>query len=533
MAKRRVILASVIATLFAIQSTSSFAANLKPTYLLPSSSAISLKVLATAGDRFAGTVIKGIPDGMGAHMNGNQMTILSVFEHSTSNPFVKTGESTSKPWGASITQFNFSPRLRAFTQADNDFIKSINFWNYTQGKWVTDPTNSGPANSPTGTFGWGINRFCSANMVPAGTFLYKDGNTTFGYDGALFFSGEEAGDASRAFAFEMDGTGYQFPRMGMASWENLVTNPKPGKNTVVLGNEDGSATNSHLHMYVGTKTTSGNAFEKAGLNNGKLYVLNVPAAATDNVFRTTIGKNKATPATFKEVNWNQSVSDFDKSVTEAGSEFARIEDGEWDPNNPNVFYFLTTESNKDPIATAPNPATPSVSRDGGALWRLTFKDAQNPLLGAELEMLLNGGESVYMSKPDNMAITKNGIVMIQEDPGNNDHVSRVLAYRIKDAKIATVAAFDSGYFAKGAATLLTTDEESSGIIDVTSMMARKGDTNTYFLLNAQVHTNGVVAARPDLASRSTTTKTRLNNVAVEGGQFYLMTVSDWEAVFTK
>jgi secreted PhoX family phosphatase len=331
----------------------------------------------------------------------------------------------------------------------------------------------------------------------------------------------------------MDGTGYQFPRMGMASWENLVTNPKPGKNTVVLGNEDGSATNSHLHMYVGTKTTSGNAFEKAGLNNGKLYVLNVPAAATDNVFRTTIGKNKATPATFKEVNWNQSVSDFDKSVTEAGSEFARIEDGEWDPNNPNVFYFLTTESNKDPIATAPNPATPSVSRDGGALWRLTFKDAQNPLLGAELEMLLNGGESVYMSKPDNMAITKNGIVMIQEDPGNNDHVSRVLAYRIKDAKIATVAAFDSGYFAKGAAKLLTTDEESSGIIDVTSMMARKGDTNTYFLLNAQVHTNGVVAARPDLASRSTTTKTRLNNVAVEGGQFYLMTVSDWEAVFTK
>jgi hypothetical protein len=65
------------------------------------------------------------------------------------------------------------------------------------------------------------------------------------------------------------------------------------------------------------------------------------------------------------------------------------------------------------------------------------------------------------------------------------------------------------------------------------MMAKKGDTNTYFLLNAQVHTNGVVAARPDLASRSTTTKTRLNNVAAEGGQFYLMTVSDWEAVFTK
>jgi len=203
------------------------------------------------------------------------------------------------------------------------------------------------------------------------------------------------------------------------------------------------------------------------------------------------------------------------------------------PINPNVFYFLTTESNKDPIATAPHPSTPTVTRDGGALWRLTFKDAQNPLLGAELEMLLNGGENIYMSKPDNMAVTKDGIILIQEDPGNNDHVSRVLAYRIKDAKIATVAAFDPVYFAKGASQLMTVDEESSGIIDVTSMIAKKGDQNSYFLLNSQIHTNGVVAARPDLASRSTATKTRLNNIAVEGGQFYLMTVSDWSAVFGK
>jgi hypothetical protein len=275
-------------------------------------------------------------------------------------------------------------------------------------------------------------------------------------------------------------------------------------------------------MYVGTKTTIGSAFDKAGLGNGKLYVLNVPAAANDNIFRTAIGKNKATQVTFNEVNWNQTVSDFDKSVTAAGSEFARIEDGEWDPNN-----------SKDPVATAPHPSTPSVTRDGGALWRLTFKDAQNPLLGAELEMLLNGGENVYMSKPDNLAITKDGVVLIQEDPGNNDHVSRVLAYRIQDAKIATVAAFDPVYFAKGAAQLMTVDEESSGIIDVTSMIAKKGDKNSYFLLNSQVHTNGVVAARPDLAGRSTATKTRLNNIAVEGGQFYLMTVSDWSAVFGK
>jgi hypothetical protein len=531
--RRRVILASILAGLFAVQSANVYAANLAPTYLLPSTSAVSLKVLATAGDRFAGQIIPGIPDGMGAHTNGTKMTVLSVFEHSITNSFVKTREKKDTPWGASITQFSFSPRLRAFTAADTNFIKKINFWNYSTGSWVADPTNSGPTGSPAGTFGWGINRFCSAYLAPAGTFSYKDGSTKLGYDGALFFSGEEAGDASRAFAFEMDGTGYQFARAGMASWENIVISPKPGKNTVALGLEDGSATNSHLHMYVGTKTDTGNAFERAGLNNGKLYALNVPAAATDNVFRTAIGKNKPTAVNFKEINWNQTVSDFDKSATEAGTEFARIEDGEFDPNNPNVFYFLTTESNKDPIATAPNPATPAVTRDGGGLWRLTFKDSQNPLLGGELELLLNGGENIYLSKPDNMAITKNGMVMIQEDPGANDHIARVLAYRIKDAKIATVASFNPDHFAKGAAQLITLDEESSGIVDVTSMMAKKGDTNTYFLLNAQVHTAGVIAARPDLATRSAATKTNLNNAAVEGGQFYLMTVSDWSSVFAK
>ena len=78
MAKRRVLLGMTIAALFAIQSTNSFAANLAPIYMVPSSSAVSLKVLATSGDRFAGTVIKGIPDGMGAMMNGNQMTLVSV-----------------------------------------------------------------------------------------------------------------------------------------------------------------------------------------------------------------------------------------------------------------------------------------------------------------------------------------------------------------------------------------------------------------------------------------------------------------------
>lgn len=532
--KRRAAAVTSIAGLVFSTLSSANAANLAPTYMLPSNSAVQMKVLATSGDVLTGSIIKGIPDGMGAMSSSSkgQISLFANFEHSISNSFVKTQERSNGVWGASITKFNYSPRLQTLTSADNDFIQSINFWHYTGAKWVTTPEGAAPAGSATGSFGWGLNRFCSAYLAPADAFSYVESGKTIGYEGGMYMVGEEAGDSSRAFAFDMEGQGYQFARMGMSSWENVIASTKPGKNTVVLGLEDGSALDSHVKLYVGQKQTSGNNFERAGLANGNLYVLNIPGIENDNAFRTKIGKNKSTPVEFKSVEWNQAVPDFAKAINAAGSEFARVEDGEFDPNNPNVFYFVTTESNKDPLATAPNPATPSVSRDGGALWRMTFKDAQNPLAGASLEMLLNGGENIYMSKPDNLTITKNGVVLIQEDPGNNDHVARVVAYRISDGKLATVAQFDPKYFVKGSPQFLTTDEESSGIIDVTSLLAKKNDKNSYFFLNAQVHTSSLLAARPDIAKRrSATTKANLNNQGVEGGQFYLMTISDWDSIF--
>ncbi len=308
---------------------------------------------------------------------------------------------------------------------------------------------------------------------------------------------------------------------------------KPGANTVVIGSEDGSATDSQLYVYAGKKQSTGTAIDKAGLTNGDLHVMNIPTIKSDNLFRTTVGKNKKMPAEFVKVDWNTTTSAFAKESREKGTSMARVEDGHWDPSNPNVFYFVTTESNKDPIATAPNPATPTVTRDGGALWRLTFKDAQNPALGAELEMLLNGGESVYMSKPDNITVTEDGkYILIQEDPGNNSLLARVIAYRVSDSKLAVVAQFDANKFIKGGSEFITEDEESSGIIDATKLLAKPGDTNAYFFFNAQIHNSaGAIAARPDLAARSAAKKAEINTATVEGGQFYVMTISNWDKVF--
>jgi hypothetical protein len=509
-------------------AASAFALGAKPVYVLSKNAAVEIKAIATVGDAVTGTMVRGIPDGMGAYDNGRGgISLLSVHEVSTTAPLALKGKSTTAPWGTSITKFTVSKSTKAVTRVEN-FMQKINFYNYTTGKYQETPAGSAPAGATPGSFDWGISRFCSATYAPAGTFIHNG----VGYDGGLFLSGEEVNDESRAFAFDEDGTGYQLPRMGMMAFENIIPSIKPGANTVAMANEDGAATDSQLYVYVGKKQSTGSAIDKAGLTNGDLHVMNIPTIKSDNLFRTTVGKNKKMPVEFVKVDWNTTSSAFAKESREKGTTMARVEDGHWDPSNPNVFYFLTTESNKDPIATAPNPATPTVTRDGGGLWRLTFKDAQNPAAGAELEMLLNGGESLYLAKPDNLTVTENGkYLLLQEDPGNNAALARIIAYRVSDGKIAVVAQFDANKFMKGGSEFMTEDEESSGIIDVTKLLAKPGDTNSYFMFNAQVHTTGAVPARPDLPARTAAKKDAVNAATVEGGQYYVMTISNWDTVF--
>jgi hypothetical protein len=51
-------------------------------------------------------------------------------------------------------------------------------------------------------------------------------------------------------------------------------------------------------------------------------------------------------------------------------------------------------------------------------------------------------------------------------------VARIVSYRIKDA-LAVVAKFKDEYFAEGATSFITKDEESSGIIDVTEHLLQR------------------------------------------------------------
>ena len=146
----------------------------------------------------------------------------------------------------------------------------------------------------------------------------------------------------------------------------------------------------------------------------------------------------------------------------------RIEDGVFDPRHPNDYYFVTTEG-----APGVVPSEPAVTRDGGGLWRIRFKDVEQPELGGTIELLLDGSEAPFLNKPDNMGIDKHGNLLIQEDPGGNAQLARIVAYDVDTGKRGVVAEFDPALFRTGGAGFLTQDEESSGIIDA-SRGARQG-----------------------------------------------------------
>ena len=519
-----------------------------PIYVISTNSAVSVTPFATSGDVIGNTILRGTPDGLGALKNSDgTLTLLSNHEISTSQNEAIAAKKPDGTYASSISKMTYDPKTNSVT-ALSPLIKSVSYYSYILDEFTDNWLLSFPVSTPykdaygAPLFTNGLSRFCSSTLAPAGTFSYSENVTTkvgkksvttkvdYGYDGAVYFTGEESGDWSRAFAVNMDGQMIQLPYLGLSSWENYVPAPASATKlkTVLMGNEDGSATASQLYMYVGTKKSSGNTFaDKAGLHGGDLFVLNVPEAKTDNIIRTTFGKGKRISANFTKIGWNPDSSGTTMEAQIGGTTFARIEDGQFDPANPNVYYFVTTESNKDPLATAPNPATPSVSRDGGALWRFTFTDIANPTLGGQLEMLLDGSESPYMGKPDNLTIEPGGYILIQEDPGNNDLVSRLFAYRISDGKVATIAQFDEQYFKVGGSKFMTKDEETSGIISVTSLL-NKNDGASYFIFDAQVHTS-IGVARPDL--NKSPNLNAIQAEAVEGGQYYLMRISDWQKVF--
>ena len=495
----------------------------------------NLKVLATAGDQIQGYTLFGVPDGLGVLKDGDKYTLLMNHELLLTDPVTATGKrANGAATGSTVSALNFDPATQSIS-GGTELLKKVSWWDYKTNSYSSTPVAPDGAllkdSYGTPNFTTGLSRFCSSSTAQPGMLSYKDASgITYGYTGPAYFTNEESNDESRRFVSDLAGNLVQLPRMGLASTETQVVVPTHNKVTAVMANEDGSATSSQLWMYVGEKSNAGSWVDKAGLTNGNLFVAAVNGAVNDNAIRASYGKRSAMPVSFKQVNWNQNGTAMNVEAQALGTVFSRIEEGEFDPNNPSDYYFITTESNKDAKATAANPDEPKISRDGGALWKLHFNDVKNPLAGGILTMLLDGTEAPYLSKPDNLTLDTNGNILIQEDPGANDHVARLVAYRIADGKIGIVAKFKDAYFKPGGAQFITNDEESSGVIDATKALAKDGDKKSYFFLDAQVHVTDD-KARIDLPSTMSAAQKQALVDAGEGGQLYLLTIDDWSKIY--
>jgi Alkaline phosphatase PhoX len=479
-------------------------------YVLPVGDGVSVKSLLTVGDGGAsnGYEMVGIPDGLGlVRPQGDGSRDFTLFMNQELRNTVGVERAHGKK-GAFVTELSIDSDNYE-VKAGNDLIDpGVHYWNYVTQAYGPTPSPAGAnPRDATDTFVAQLaefSRFCSSTLSDWRQ-LYNPSSKK-GYEGQIYFANEENGDEGRVFGVTTDGDAQQLPRLGMASWENNVPAYNAGDTTVVVGNEDGAS--GQLWVHVGTKQKTGNAFDKAGLTNGAEYVvdLNNEAVSTDAQFRSTYAKGVAVPFTLgpgEEVDWDSSGARQNADAAAKGLSLNRIEDGVFDPKHPNDYYVLTTEGG------GTVPAEPGVSRDGGGLWHLHFTDVDHPEKGGSIELLLDGSEAPYLNKPDNMTIDRRGNVLIQEDPGGNAHVARIVAYDVGTGERGVVAEFNPDQFRSGGPGFITEDEESSGIID-----AKEALSPGWFLLDAQVH------------------KASSDPAEVQLGQLMAMHVPKFEDVYT-
>jgi hypothetical protein len=424
-------------------------------YIVPTTTGVTTTSILTVGDSIGGYRMVGIPDGLGAMANGDgTFDLVMTHELGGSVGAVRAHGQT----GAFVSRWNInSTGLLVNSGRDHNTSPNDAY------EW----TGSGWSNAPGSAQRW--NRFCSADL--AAPTAYRFG--ALGTSARLFLTGEESGAEGRAYAHVVSGPAmnqtWQLPAMGRFSWENAVANPFPQQKTVVMGLDD-SSVNGQVYMYLGDKTGRGNDIERAGLTNGGLYGVSVAGLSAES--RTTGASGRFSLYSHGDVT-NTAGSALDaSSVANGVTSFLRPEDGAWDPRpgRQNDFYFLTTDRYNTPT-----------TRGSSRLYRMRFDDITDPTAGGEITMLLDG----FTDGPqmmDNMCIDSLGRILIQEDIGSNDALSKVWMYDIRSQMLAEIAQHDPSRFTPGAAGFLTRDEESSGIIDARDIL---GDG--WFLLDVQAH----------------------------------------------
>ena len=421
----------------------------------------SIEPILSTNDAVGSYTMGKIPDGLGAiKAKGNN------------------GDDDGKQGKAKVHVYmnhetaNGSTHFGKFAQVSK--VTLDKFGNVVDAKYIIDGTE-------------GYERFCSASMA--------DGN---GFKDPIYFANEEVDTGIVVAINTKTDSVHELPWLGEFAHENTINVPMfwdSMKKIVLLGFEDGVATESEVYMYV----ANSQADLLAG--NGQLYVFGGPTAGMDwDDIHFTTG---AISGTFMPVTWDhatQNEADLDTAAIAAGGmQFIRPEDGAVDKrdSHKNVVYWADTGNDKDEANVDIPPS--AVNGQGwihGRMYKLTFTD-KNDFTKANLEIIMDGDDPAapgynFMTNPDNIDTSKNSL-MIQEDrigptripttspafaPLDVTKNAKIIRYDLATGTIEAVAYLNQLYHTG------TTqgDWESSGIIDASDYYG-KGT----WLLDVQAH----------------------------------------------
>ncbi|MGD9843171.1 MAG: alkaline phosphatase PhoX, partial [Steroidobacteraceae bacterium] len=438
----------------------------------------------------------GIPDGLGA-LHGRftsegrylwdrrYMTVLMDHELTSTAGTVRAHGQT----GAFVSQWTINVNTLE-VEDGADLIQRVYTWD-----------NNGWTDT-TGTTAF--SRLCSANYPGIKAFYNRRSGK--GYAGAIFMNGEETGSEGRAFAHVVAGSErgntYQLPHLGRFSWENSLAHPDSGDKTIVVGTDD--STPGQIYVYVGEKQRSGNAVERAGLSNGKLFGVKISDGGSNYggaaVPRENAGalNGSFTLVDLSDVATGTGAALQVASVSRSVTEFARPEDGAWDTKREKDFYFVTTGATVD--------GTTQTAR----LYRLRLNSLKNPTSG-QIDLITDsasmiGPDGQTARSFDNITVDNKGNVIVQEDPGNSPYIAKTWQIDPDTGAALEILQSDASRFVTGGGAFLTQDEENSGVIEVTDLVSEAhwaAKDRRYFLADMQAH----YANGPEL---------------IEGGQLYLI-----------
>jgi len=519
---RTFLLAAAATVSLSAQSLITGPSSSQTPYLTPTSPGWSSTSILTVGDAIGGYQMAGIPDGLGAFSNGDgTLTLLANHEIGTVSETDPTLKGTARAHGAAggfVSKWVINTSTWQVISG-GDFLTSRTnqmMWNGTT--WAAPAT------------AYAYLRPCSADLPALGAFY--DATSGAGYNGRIFLNGEETGAEGKAFAWIVSGTDagkvYELPHHGKYSYENLLARTNYGATpgaanllqTVVVGTDD--TTPGEVYVYIGTKTNSGNAVERAGLANGQVYGVK---ASSSVGYSGAIALENATGIngtfTLAPIFTNATIAaktgaEFQAASTAAGvTQFARPEDAHWLDHDSLI--LATTGAG----GSAMNNVTVT-----SKIYQLDFNsDATNGILttGGNIRVVVDaknitGRDGATARSFDNLTVGNDGLIYIQEDPGNNAYVAKhwivdptLSTQALRESNAVQIFESDRSRFTTGATLFQTIDEEHSGIIDITAIVNDGVAGSKWFLVATQSHAAATGASAATL---------------VEGGQFIALNYKD-------